>query len=736
MYFSLRMKPFLAALLIILSYLSHAQIPDSLRRDYNQFIDVLESDLPHEVAADSAWNMQSWQWKDATKDERGAAIELIETRLSTAKAVLEKARLRNLLRHIYQYSGSLGKAVVQYEKLIALHSVNNDSTEVVKYYYWMAQMYHTDQLYEESIIAMNQLRDYQKEMAINGTYINNIWTLGYYYTVAGWELNKPSYQDSAVKYLGQTYDYAKTFGEDVHVEWTITYAMGLARNGKKRKAIAIATDGLRTSTKTNNLLYLARFHKQISQYYLSLEMKDSAFYHIYESAKFEDEYYSKDDPNLIPLQNHEGRLHAYNMDFLIQILSFFDEEEAAIDYLRKAIQNRVENNDLAGAMYYRQSGARLYHKVGDYEQAALNYQLYTDYQDSVHNAGLDKASEVKAAQLESQISIEKERAAKEKRQLDELAQKEKENLRTVIYSVGSGSIITASFLIVVYRRFRITTKQKKEIESQKGIIQTAYEQLGAKNKEILDSIAYAKRIQSAILPPKQVIKEHLPNTFVVYIPKDIVAGDFYWLEPKDDKVLFAAADCTGHGVPGAMVSVVCNNGLNRSVREHNITEPGKILGKTKEIVMAEFEKSEEEVNDGMDIALCTLSKTADAKGERELQYAGAHNPLWIIREGTNEIEEYKANKQPIGKFFHEEEFKTHTIKVKEGDMLYMFSDGFADQFGGERGKKYYAANFQKFLLSIKDQPLPQQKRSIIEEYERWKGELDQLDDICVIGVRL
>ena len=163
-------------------------------------------------------------------------------------------------------------------------------------------------------------------------------------------------------------------------------------------------------------------------------------------------------------------------------------------------------------------------------------------------------------------------------------------------------------------------EQKHEVES--------------KNKEITDSITYAKRIQSAILPPEKVVKESLEDSFILYKPKDIVAGDFYWLEQKNGKVLFAAADCTGHGVPGAMVSVVCNNALNRSVREHGLTDPGKILDKTREIVIEEFEKSDEEVNDGMDIAICSLEGNS-------LQYAGAHNPLWVIRNGA--ILETKAN---------------------------------------------------------------------------------------------
>lgn len=261
-----------------------------------------------------------------------------------------------------------------------------------------------------------------------------------------------------------------------------------------------------------------------------------------------------------------------------------------------------------------------------------------------------------------------------------------------------------------------------EIYKSKAII-------AEKNAEILDSIHYAKRIQNAILPPEDLFKKSLKNSFVLYKPKDIVAGDFYWMEPTSDKTLFAAADCTGHGVPGAMVSVICNNGLNRAVREYGLNDPGQILDKTREIVIQEFEKSKEEVKDGMDIALCSLSG-------QTLKYAGAHNPLWIIRKGAVEVEEIKANKQPIGKFDIPTPFATHTIELSAGDTIYIFSDGYADQFGGEKGKKFKAAALKKLLLSIQNESMERQQELLDQMFENWRGEIEQLDDVCIIGVRV
>ena len=193
-----------------------------------------------------------------------------------------------------------------------------------------------------------------------------------------------------------------------------------------------------------------------------------------------------------------------------------------------------------------------------------------------------------------------------------------------------------------------------------------------KNKEITDSITYAKRIQEAILPSSSLVENLLDDAFILYKPKDIVAGDFYWLEEKGDVVLLASADCTGHGVPGAMVSVVCNNALNRTVREFNLFEPGLILNKVRDIVIETFNQSGEDVKDGMDIALISYNKKTN-----ELQYSGANNSLFLVTNG--ELKILPADKQPIGKYALTKDFTNHVVKLKKGDTFYIFTDGYVDQ---------------------------------------------------------
>jgi serine phosphatase RsbU (regulator of sigma subunit) len=397
----------------------------------------------------------------------------------------------------------------------------------------------------------------------------------------------------------------------------------------------------------------------------------------------------------------------------------------AIQNAEKALRISLDTDNAIEARAAYENLYQAYEAMGAVAQSYKMFKEYIAIRDSI----LSEENQKQAIRQEIKYSYEKQatadsiQAAEAQKVLDaqitaQQAQIKQEKTQRIGLIIGLLMVLV--FGVFVFHRLQITRKQKVVIEQQKGIVDE-------KNKEILDSINYAKRIQTAILPSNSVVQDYLPNSFILYMPKDIVAGDFYWMEKKNGQVLFAAADCTGHGVPGAMVSVVCNNSLNRSVREYGLSEPGKILDQTKELVVQEFEKSEEDVQDGMDIALCSLTG-------KKLKYAGAHNPLWIIRDG--EILETKANKQPIGKYDFAQAFETHEFDLLEGDTVYVFSDGFIDQFGGEKGKKLKSKAFKRMLLRIQDMNMGDQKNYLTEAFYKWKGEIEQIDDVCVIGVRV
>jgi len=286
--------------------------------------------------------------------------------------------------------------------------------------------------------------------------------------------------------------------------------------------------------------------------------------------------------------------------------------------------------------------------------------------------------------------------------------------RTIIIVCIIGGIIILGLLFFLYRTNQ--NRKKALLESE------------AKTQEIISSINYAERIQRASLPSTALLEQSLRDGFIFYEPKDIVSGDFYWIEEKDGVTYFAVADCTGHGVPGALLSVLCSNSLSRAINEMGLTEPARILDQTVILLEGFFAKSEREVQDGMDIALCRLDKF-----KNQLQYAGANRPLYYFSEGA--FNEIKADRQPIGKYDHRKQYTNHILHLKQGDSVYLFSDGIVDQFGGERSKKYTSRRLKSLLESIKDQPMDEQKVHIQQELETWRGENEPIDDVCMLGVR-
>jgi serine phosphatase RsbU (regulator of sigma subunit) len=298
--------------------------------------------------------------------------------------------------------------------------------------------------------------------------------------------------------------------------------------------------------------------------------------------------------------------------------------------------------------------------------------------------------------------------------------------------------------VAIHREKEKINKLKMEIEER--------------HQSIIDSVNYAKRIQDAILPPKAEIYKYLPEAFVLFKPRNIVSGDFYWFRslPGENKAIIAAVDCTGHGVPGAFMSMIGNTLLNEIVSLQGITEPAAILNNLNEAVRSSLKQDqlESESRDGMDVVLCTIDFDT-----LEIQYAGANRPLYLLRGDTvnngieesieasdslllgvtdvETIEEFKANKFPIGGLAMEEEkrFTNHRIPLKKGDTIYLFTDGYADQFGGDHGRKLMTKKFKKILRAIQNKPMQEQETYLSNFIEEWRGNQEQVDDVLVIGIR-
>jgi len=274
-----------------------------------------------------------------------------------------------------------------------------------------------------------------------------------------------------------------------------------------------------------------------------------------------------------------------------------------------------------------------------------------------------------------------------------------------------------------------------ELNQAKAKITLALGELNEKNEDLLSSIHYARLIQEAILPSEERFRSVIPNSFVFHKPRDIVSGDFYWLQEYDDKILVAAVDCTGHGVPGAFMSIIGNNQLNAAVREEGLTTPSLILDSlnrgVSNTLRAQTSEQGAGIKDGMDIALVSI----DYKNKK-LEYAGAYNPLYVIRDGK--LLETKGDKFPIGLSQDDSQrlFTNHSFDLLEGDTVYIFSDGYPDQFGGPRGKKYKYDKFRSLIFEIYRLSPDEQLATLKKDFDDWKGELVQLDDVLLIGLQL
>ena len=405
-----------------------------------------------------------------------------------------------------------------------------------------------------------------------------------------------------------------------------------------------------------------------------------------------------------------------------------EEFDAANRYFEQALKilNKIDAAAELEELY--ELMADVYEKQGDPVMALKMLKLNLAISDSLYSA--ENSNKIAEMEVLHGIQVFE----------DQLKEKQLESQQRTFMFIILGVVLAAVvvFLVLALRNAKNRKKTNKALKQ-------VNEHVEEKNREITDSINYAKRLQQAILPPMDQFKRNLEDSFVMFKPKDVVSGDFYWMEVVDDQILFAVGDCTGHGVPGALVSVVCSNALNSATKEFRLTDPAKILEKTKELVVETFERSGKNVRDGMDVSLCAYDPKA-----KTLKWAGANNPIWIVtdkelkeadRVTENEskdlvLNDVKASKQPIGKYDSPEPFRQWEFQLKTGDLVYLLSDGFVDQFGGERSKKYKALKLKKFLMRISKERMNRQREMLTTEFDKWRGDLEQIDDVCIMGLRI
>lgn len=602
--------------------------------------------------------------------------------------------------------------------------------------------------YDKSIEYYKISLDFAKELKNEKEIARQLFSIANTYTYR-------SDQPNALKFHLEALSIREKIKDSIGIASSYN-SIGYVYRSKKdlNKALSFYLKAKYLFEKFNNKINLASTYANIGGLYLELGNFDSATIYTENSLKIR-----------LEIKDKKGLSHSYHdMGFICEIKKDF---KAALDYFNKSLAIKEELGDKRGVSntlntiggvyfgykdykkakeYCEKSLAlsteigvlevmtessfllsQIYEKINNPVQALKTYKLYKRYADSTFN--IAKMDDMTRRELEYDYD-KKEAIAKseqEKKNTIAATEKRKQTIITIIISIGLG--ITLLFALLILKSLQTNRRKSKIIIEQKAIVDH-------KQKEILDSISYAKRLQEAILPPPTLLNDIFKDNFILYKPKDIVAGDFYFIEQKNDHTFIAAADCTGHGVPGAMVSVVCSNALNRVIKEFDLSDSAKILDKTRELVLETFSKSIGDVKDGMDISFVSILKTTTGA---TINWSGANNPLWYIQNTDGlgkKLIEIKPDKQPIGKTDEAKPFTSHIIKLNKEDVIYLFTDGFVDQFGGQTNKKFKSKQLKALLSEIHSYNLPEQKIKLNDAFENWRGKYEQVDDICIIGIRI
>ncbi len=472
---------------------------------------------------------------------------------------------------------------------------------------------------------------------------------------------------------------------------------------------------------SNSLLNLGKIYYKINKY-------DTALYYLKETL--EQKKALNDSLDL-----------ASTMRFLGKIYLNKANNRIAKNYLSNSLEIAIKQNLKEDIKESHLSLSEFYIVDKQYKKAIEHFKAYSELKDELNSQKINELElQYKFDKKQKQIEFEQE-----KREVEQKLKLQRQKLYTSIFIAGF--ILMLVLALYIYRNYKkkkqinfILRQQKEEIEAQRDEIEAQRDMATEQRDKIIiqkniitDSIEYARRIQNAILPQEKYINSILDKYFILNKPQNIVSGDFYWLSQKDNKIIIVVADCTGHGVPGAFMSMLGVSFLNEIVNKDNASQANEILELLRKRVIETLHQTYGILGskDGMDIAVCIIDKN-----NMSLQYSGAHNPIYLIN--NNKLLEYKADKMPIG--IHAikvvKAFTNNEIKIRKGDMLYLFSDGYTDQFGGEKGLRFRQASFKKVLLEIHKKNPEEQKLILDQTLKNWQGDYKQIDDIMILGLQL
>lgn len=502
--------------------------------------------------------------------------------------------------------------------------------------------------------------------------------------------------------------------------------MAIVYDSKKNSdsALIMYQNALKIFYEYNNNTAIANCHNNIGLLYIELEKYDEAIKNFILAGKI------WEDNN-----NIAGRVTVLNNLGYCYLKS--KQYTKAISYLERALPISRKLNSKYDQKLILKNLASAYAGLNKYDLAYKYQNEYNIVKDSLLNEEKNK----QLSELEIKFNTEKiqqqNNLLKKEKELEKIAKDERDKAQQLRNTFQISGLLLAGILaLMFYIRYNEKKKSNMQLEEKNMQITLQKQVIEQKNKDITDSISYAQTIQVAILPGEEIFKNSFADAFVLFKPRDIVSGDFYWYKKTDGKICFAVADCTGHGVPGAMMSMIGNDLLNHAVNDKNITDPAQVL-KYLDIALNNLLRAnnkQHRSNDGMDIVFCCLKQKSYAL--YELAFAAAQRPLWVIR-ANGEFEEYNPAKISLGNALgYNEEFVSNTIELKKGDAIYLFSDGYADQFGGEKEKKMLQKRFKAKLLSLHNNNMYIQKNELEAYYNKWKGSCTQIDDVCIVGLQV
>jgi len=734
------MSKFLCTLLLFGVSFAFAQTP---------VIDSLKLRLRQEKAADTLrvidLNELSWQYLDYSSDSADRyireALHLSE-QLGYMNGIIEAKNVQGIL---YRYANEPEKAIALYEEIIPLRQAQGrpdkltgaysnlgsvyfetgDHTRALNYYLKAYENARTYKQTENQLIMLNNIGSAYKEAGLNDLAIETF--------KKGLELNKnlkDQYQGAqlylnlatvynqrglyheSTKYYRYAYEIFKKT-ENVRMLGIVLYNLSISlrqiKDFKGTEKVLHEMDEVSASLKENE--FDAGLAQTRANYYSEINRNTEALKEIDRSLALTD--------SSIELNNYGVRLLAK-----ADICRSLHDYSKAMLYCDQGIAVVKRTGDATSQARGYHTKSEIYQDLGDFKASLLYYQKAGNILDSINSEAFD----TKMATLNSLNDLDKKESELQLsiHERESIEAKHKQQTAVLIGSIVVG-ILVLILLIFSARAYRVKKKDNELLNSQKLEIEHQKSLVEEKQKEILDSIHYAQRIQKTLLANHALISLHLPENFILFKPKDIVSGDFYWATETERCFYLAVCDSTGHGVPGAFMSLLNISFLNEAINEKNIVAPHAVLNHVRHKLIDSV--SQAGAQDGMDGILLCFDKL-----DGSISYAAAHNRPLLVR--GHEIIEYPADKMPVGKGESNDSFTLHTITPLKGDLLYLYSDGYADQFGGPKGKKFKYKPLQDELLANAQLPMHEQANRLNAAFEAWRGNLEQVDDVVVVGIRL